>query len=243
MTLLYYPKPDEIIGGDEVSPHSMPYMAFLKFDIMGNTYKRCGGILISEDVVLTAAHCNGTNMQVILGAHNILSKEKSWQVIKVCKMVPHQQHKKPGNDIMLLKLREKAVLNRYVLPLPINHNGGKVNPGSVCSVAGWGRYKEHNKDEAPQLRKVDLKVVSAEICSKTFPNIDVKKFICAGDPQEKKYAFSGDSGGPLFCGMDLQAIVHGGNYSKPPTGLYTKVSSHAKWIKQTMRTLKCKKQV
>lgn len=90
----------------------------------------------------------------------------------------------------MLQLREKAVLNRYVLPLPINHNGGKVNPGSVCSVAGWGIYKDYNKDEAPTLRKVDVKVVSAEICSKTFPNIDVKKFICAGDPQEKKYAYN-----------------------------------------------------
>ncbi|XP_040191811.1 mast cell protease 1A-like [Rana temporaria] len=241
MTLLYYPKPDKIIGGDEVSPHSMPYMAFLKFDVTGNTYKRCGGILISEDVVLTAAHCNDTNMQVILGAHNIMSKENSWQVIKVCKMVPHHEHEKPGNDIMLLKLREKAVLNRYVLPLPINHTERKVKPGNVCSVAGWGRYKVYNNDEAPTLRKVDVKVVSAEICSKTFPKIDVKKFICAGDPQEEKYAYNGDSGGPLFCGKDLQGIVQGGD--KPPTGLYTKVSSHVKWIKQTIRTMKCKKEV
>ncbi|CAI9565532.1 unnamed protein product [Staurois parvus] len=241
MMLLYLPKLDEIIGGEDASPHSMPYMTFLKFDITGNTYKRCGGILISEDVVLTAAHCNGTNMQVILGAHNIKSKENSWQVIKVCKSVPHQQHKKPGNDIMLLKLREKAVLNRYVLPLPINHSGGKVKPGSVCSVAGWGRIKEYNKDESPTLKKVDLKVVSEKICSETFPNINLKNFICAGDPQENKYAYNGDSGGPLFCGTDLQGIVQGGNYNKPPTGLYTKVSSHLKWMKQTIHTMRCKK--
>ena len=45
---------EEIIGGHEAKPHSHPYMALIQF-LGKKSWKRCGGVLIQKDFVLTAA--------------------------------------------------------------------------------------------------------------------------------------------------------------------------------------------
>uniref|UniRef100_A0A8D2HYV3 Peptidase S1 domain-containing protein n=1 Tax=Urocitellus parryii TaxID=9999 RepID=A0A8D2HYV3_UROPR len=47
----------KIIGGREAVPHSHPYIAYLWINTTEKTKKKCGGFLVHEDFVLTAAHC------------------------------------------------------------------------------------------------------------------------------------------------------------------------------------------
>uniref|UniRef100_A0A2K5XSY6 Granzyme H n=1 Tax=Mandrillus leucophaeus TaxID=9568 RepID=A0A2K5XSY6_MANLE len=49
---------EEIIGGHEAKPHSRPYMAFVQF-LDEKSKKRCGGILVRKDFVLTAGDSGG----------------------------------------------------------------------------------------------------------------------------------------------------------------------------------------
>nr|KAF6485504.1 hypothetical protein HJG63_010681 [Rousettus aegyptiacus] len=92
----------EIIGGQEARPHSHPYMAFLQIQSEGAV---CGGFLVREDFVMTAAHCWGSRIRVILGAHNIRREERTQQRISVRRAIRHPRYDSQNNlnDIMLLQ--------------------------------------------------------------------------------------------------------------------------------------------
>uniref|UniRef100_A0A8C9E569 Granzyme H n=1 Tax=Phocoena sinus TaxID=42100 RepID=A0A8C9E569_PHOSS len=95
---------EEIIGGHEAKPHSRPYMVFVQF-LDKESWKRCGGVLVQKDFVLTAAHCRGSLINVTLGAHDVKKQERTQQMIPVRRAVPHPDYdpKNYSNDIMLLQ--------------------------------------------------------------------------------------------------------------------------------------------
>ncbi|XP_053902352.1 cathepsin G-like [Malaclemys terrapin pileata] len=94
----------EIIGGQEAQPHSRPYMAYLKIQC-GNEMFSCGGFLVAENFVLTAAHCEGDEISVTLGAHRISEQERSQRKLPVRRQIRHPRYNREttNNDITLLQ--------------------------------------------------------------------------------------------------------------------------------------------
>uniref|UniRef100_A0A672P3Z6 trypsin n=1 Tax=Sinocyclocheilus grahami TaxID=75366 RepID=A0A672P3Z6_SINGR len=130
-----------IVGGKVSVPHSRPYMVYIRDKISQLT---CGGFLIREDYVMTAAHCKQSNLMVYLGVSDTNFLPDGIEVDPV----PHSKFnmKREGHDIMLLKLKTQATLNKIVgtitLPNPENEEIAKD-----CMVMGWGWKKYH--DESP----------------------------------------------------------------------------------------------
>ncbi|XP_065421481.1 granzyme H-like [Chrysemys picta bellii] len=230
----------EIIGGWEAKPHSRPYMAYLEIQHEGKTII-CGGFLVAKNFVLTAAHCNGDEISVKLGAHNIREQEESQQKLSVRHRIPHPQYNDAttNNDIMLLQLAERAKLNRWVDTIALPSASERVKPGTVCSVAGWGGTSTESESSPDTLQEVDVVVMPDATCSRK-PNGPYRGYksstmMCVGDPKTGKDSWKGDSGGPLVCGKTAQGIVSWG-YCTPP-GVYTKVSTFIPWIRATMKRL------
>uniref|UniRef100_A0A674JYT2 Peptidase S1 domain-containing protein n=1 Tax=Terrapene triunguis TaxID=2587831 RepID=A0A674JYT2_9SAUR len=229
----------EIIGGWETRPHSRPYMAYVQIATWRGV-KTCGGFLIRDDVVLTAAHCNDNYITVKLGVHNLRLWEWSRQEIR---RIPHPQYDMYSfnNDVMLLQLAHRARLNEWVglIPLPSTWQG--VQPGAMCSVAGWGRTSARSAKGSDVLQEVDVEVLEDYVCLRNPDQIyryyNTSTMLCAGDPKQGKSSFKGDSGGPLVCGKTAQGIVSWDSPNGTPPAVYTRVSRFVPWILETMRTL------
>ncbi|NWI45317.1 DDN1 protein, partial [Picathartes gymnocephalus] len=224
-----------IIGGQEVKPHSRPYMAYLKIQ-SGSQTGFCGGFLIRPDAVLSAAHCvDKKGITVILGAHNISGREPSQQKIRVGHWVIHPNYSAVGfkNDIVLLKLKPRARINKNVQLISFPRSNERVRAEAECKVPGWG-WTSVTGNRTNVMREVKLKVQNEAECQQKFPNYQRQSMICVGDDY-KKASYLGDSGGPLVCSQKAHGIVSHGHKRSLCPEVFTRISYFEPWIHEQLR--------
>ncbi|KAL3286007.1 hypothetical protein HHI36_000521 [Cryptolaemus montrouzieri] len=211
-----------IFGGVAVELDEFPWTVLIfiksKYTLEGDL---CGGALISERYILTAAHCvpkHGSSKikAVRLGEYNKDSDDDCIRTkfetvclpsppkdVGVEKVIIHEKFNpiERKYDIALLRLKEDIVYTDYIRPicLPVTaEEKRKTYYGQNLTVAGWG--KTENGTSSSIKLKVELPVVPYEECKELFSEVNKqisKNEICAGG-QLNKDSCRGDSGSPLM---------------------------------------------
>ncbi|MEM7259333.1 MAG: serine protease, partial [Pseudomonadota bacterium] len=234
-----------IVGGTEVTDFRYPWMASVYFRSSGTLFlPGCGGSLISDRWILSAAHCfvdretgvrqSVDDIAVLLGALNLSSDDGLF--IRASQLVVHPDYDPQTfrNDIALIELVSSVDLQPITLPTPANP---VPQAGELATVAGWGRTSEGGSSSS-QLLEVDLPIVTHNSCLAFYANsLNQNAMVCAGGARDGgQDACQGDSGGPLFVprgNQNVQAgvVSFGVGCARPGIpGVYTRLSSYFNWI-------------
>uniref|UniRef100_A0A671SHX2 Si:ch211-212d10.1 n=1 Tax=Sinocyclocheilus anshuiensis TaxID=1608454 RepID=A0A671SHX2_9TELE len=141
--------------------------------------------------------------------------------------IPHPKFnmKRKGHDIMLLKLKTQATLNKIVgtITLPNSEN---EEIAKDCMVMGWGWKKYHDESPLNVLKEANVTLIDSENCG-------TADALCT---EGSTGTAQGDGGGPLVCGGVAQGIL---SFSKNKENAdhfigYTHISHYIPWIQSIM---------
>ncbi|XP_067872851.1 trypsin I-P1-like [Heterodontus francisci] len=230
---------DRIIGGSEVSPHSIPYQASLQI----RSVHYCSGTLINPRWILSAAHCMKPPVliTVILGEHSLSKSDGNEKFYKVARLIIYPLYNPVTfrHDIMLLKINRPATQNAYISPVAIPATAKMVPENTLCTVSGWGVTAVFSYSLSDVLMAVEVPIISRYKCNRpsSYGGRVHPFMICAGYRTGGKDSCQGDSGGPLICDGVIHGIVSWGiscaHYKYP--GVYTRVGKYIRWIKNKIK--------
>ena len=267
------PDTEMIVGGNPAPDGKYPWQVRL-YSNMDDQVGFCGGSIIGDRWILTAAHCLLDSDAVVVGYGN--NDRTKTTKIDSEKIIVH-----PGyiagekTDVALIKLK-KPIPDAKPIPFVDPGQDKSLAPaGAKVTVTGWGaiwdfqafqnavdvmagrrtvserKLLSDEELQAPlKLHEVDIEVIDPTECKAVYQSLQVSAFtvgdteICATGLTGGKDSCFGDSGGPLVVAADNArgyaqvGIVSWGPQCGNPLypGVYTRVSSFSKWIKDNMNS-------
>ncbi|XP_066252003.1 uncharacterized protein [Euwallacea similis] len=225
----------KIVGGSVASRNQFPYQAALVINNSGF----CGGSIISNQWILTAAHCVDTanSVQVILGAHNPMTTTNEPTQVRLTSSsrVVHNQWNSAtlANDVAVLRVSNIPVGNTGISAISLAPASSGTFAGSTATVSGWGRTSDSSNAISSELRFVQVPVITNAVCQSSYGSIVQAQHICTSGTGGRG-SCNGDSGGPLVIGgVEVGVVSFGATRCQAGhPSAFARVSHFRAWIQQ-----------
>ncbi|MDC0635178.1 serine protease [Flavobacteriaceae bacterium] len=247
-----------ITNGFPIEIQNVPYQVSIQNKSNGNHF--CGGSIINNKYVLTAAHCvDGTNASDItlnVGFSLQNNPGNNLQSYNARRIIVHPNYNNGTNDfdIAVIEIDGTFSFNGSVQPVEL------ISPQSLASesignevrVSGWGWTVPDGGVSANQLQAVDVDIINNNLADQqldiAFANLNpprvhpelTQRMISTGaNGIDRQGACHGDSGGPLVFRQNGQNDIQIGVVSwGVPTcvggenspSIYARLSQLVNWI-------------
>ncbi|KAH8383312.1 hypothetical protein KR009_007973 [Drosophila setifemur] len=207
-----------ITNGNHATEGQVPYIVGVSLNSNGNWWW-CGGSIIGNTWVLTAAHCTA--------GHTVSSEN----------FIRHPKYRGLDHDIALIRTPHVDFYNLVnKIELPSLDDRYNSYDNSWAQAAGWGAIYD-GSNVVEDLSVVDLRVISVSECQAYYGTDTATDNVICVDAPDGKSTCQGDSGGPLVSqegNMLIGITSFGSSYGcqvGAPAG-FTRVTNYLEWIKE-----------
>lgn len=219
-----------IVGGVVVAePEKYPYFA------IPATGTLCGATLVHEDILITAAHCEGvfSNKDIFIGATFVDGKDaKEKARTSIERVHPNYDDLTLSNDLMLVKLTSAS----NVTPAGYAIYSSVPEVGKPATVIGFGATK-FKGEISTRLQSASVEVRPNSDCEAGYGKLNSTIHICAG--RAGRDSCNGDSGGPLLVGNTVVGVVSFGYQcgQEGYPGVYSRIGAMDSFIADGICTM------
>ncbi|XP_012286837.1 trypsin-1 [Orussus abietinus] len=223
----------KIIGGQPAAIERYPYQVSIQY----NGVHDCGGSIISNRWILTAAHClvgkTPKALKIRIGSANV--NQGGHLISGISSIIFHEMYDDDSYDydVALIKLTKALPFSSSARAVTLASSSSAVTTGLTAVVTGWGKTTPTGS-MSTRLQSLMVPIVDQKTCQKTYLHLNVvtDRMLCAGYMTGGKDACQGDSGGPLVHNGRQVGIVSWGAKCASPgyPGVYTRVSSVRSWV-------------